>query len=78
MVTKETQSSQLLKLLRAKDDDGNYKWVTSNQMWCVSFRFGARLFELRLQGYEIEKRLTPSGWQYRYTGNLDRELEYAD
>lgn len=78
MVTKETQAASVLKLLRSKNPDGSYRWITTNQLLATCWRFSAKIFELRHQGYEIEKRLTRDGWQYRYSGNLDRELEYAD
>ena len=47
-----------LYVLRAADG----AWLSGNRIAEVAgFRFGARLFELRAEGYTIERRSAPNG-----------------
>ncbi|MDH4127335.1 MAG: hypothetical protein OEV44_01180 [Spirochaetota bacterium] len=45
-----TQKDKLLQLLQKGS------WVTVQQMQTIAWRYGARLHDLRVEGYEFEKR----------------------
>lgn len=51
-------AKRALLLLRAADQG----WVSGNRLAEVAgYRFGGRLFELRQEGYTIERRSAPNG-----------------
>jgi len=78
--TKETQTARILKLLRQKNSNGDYMWVSFRSLNNICFRYGARLWELKHQdGYEIEKRSRRGVWEYRLVHDAAEEaMELAD
>jgi biotin operon repressor len=62
MNPKPTQSQRILKLLQEKDSVTNIE--LNNDLHI--FRYGARIAELREQGYNIEsKHIKGSVWEFR-------------
>lgn len=72
--TKETQSSRVLKLLRAK------KVVTNTELNNICFRYSARIHELRNDGWLIDTKLKAGGLtKFIFMGHVDDEpMEYED
>lgn len=58
-MTKENQASRILRLLRSE------RTVTNKQLNRICFRYGARIFELRREGWNIQKESLGRGlFQY--------------
>ena len=74
MGTKETQTARILHLLK------NKKVVTNTELNRICFRYGARIFELRREGYIIKSNHVKDGqWEFSYHGHIDDKVkEYAD
>jgi hypothetical protein len=60
-----TQKDKILNLLRDK------KTVTNYELNDICFRYGARLLDLRNDGYVItSKHIKDSLWEFTYEGSL--------
>lgn len=71
--TKTSQTSRILQLLKQK------KVVSNRDLNRICFRYGARLHELRNDGYLIvTQRTKGSSYNFIYKGHVDDVLEYGD
>jgi hypothetical protein len=74
MITKESQTSRVLRLLKAKGSVSN---VDLNK---ICYRYGARIHELREDGYIIITNRLPGGlYVFIYKGHIDDQTkDWAD
>jgi hypothetical protein len=61
MITREAKRDRILEILKDRGPAG----VTNRELNEVCFRFGARIFELRMRGWDIETRPEKRGL-YRF------------
>jgi hypothetical protein len=60
---KDTQTAKIIKLLKANGKD------TNRELNQICFRYGARLHELRKEGYVIKSNhIKDSLWEFIYFG----------
>ena len=55
-----TQKDKILDLL-----DSRGGWVSSIELNKIAFRYGAVIFDLRKEGYQISKKQVGKVWHYR-------------
>ncbi|KUM38984.1 helix-turn-helix domain-containing protein [Arthrobacter sp. EpRS71] len=67
-----TQTSRLLKLLKTKGS------ATNRELNRICFRYGARIHDLRHEGYEIVSEHIKDGlWRFTYKGHRDDQEKAA-
>jgi predicted alpha/beta hydrolase family esterase len=70
-MSKVTKAQLVLGCLQMAANNGD-PWVSFRRLNNICFRYGARIYELREAGHEIDKKRMHNVWYYRLKPQQER------